>query len=217
MIALQTNMVHKTFSKPFDQFLPHSELNARIARLAVHYRDLQFEARAIAASELPELDFSGVEFRHVYFIRRVVGTLFEFTCALEHLNQSQEFKTIRKQFKPDELAKWNSAIAFFQTHKGTFKNARDDVGAHFQSKITDYSTRNIDSAAIAKIELLRGNNDKFAINFGFVDELIATALTARKGTKTSDEFIHHLIRLTREGHRFSSIIGSVIYNYFTKN
>src|SRR5712692_6588524 len=134
-------MKSKTFVKAFDELLPHSELNARIARLAVHYEDLQLEACGIAARELDGLDFSGLEFRHLYFIRRVVATLHEFTCALDHLNQSQEFNKVRKRFTPNELIRWNKAMAFFGTHKETFKNTRDDISAHFRSNISEYSTQ----------------------------------------------------------------------------
>src|SRR5712691_1908323 len=132
-------MKSKTFFKAFDQLLPHSELNARLARLAVHYEDLQLEACGIAALDLHDLDFRGLEFRHLYFIRRVVATLYEFTCALTHLNQSPEFGMLIKRLRPNELIDWNTAIAFFETHKETFKNTRDDVSTHFQSRMSDYS------------------------------------------------------------------------------
>lgn len=210
-------MKSKTFFKAFEQLLPHSELNARLARLAVHYEDLQLEACGIAALDLHDLDFRGLEFRHLYFIRRVVATLYEFTCALTHLNQSPEFGMLKKRLRPNELIDWNTAMAFFDTHKETFKNTRDDVSAHFQSRVTDYSTQNIDPTSIAKIELVKGSNGKFAIKFRFVDELIATALTARRGKQAPDKFINHLVKLTREGCRQAVVPATVIHNYLLES
>src|SRR5216117_98233 len=144
-------MKSKTFSEPFDKLLPHCELNTRIARLVVLYEDLQLEACGIASPELLDLDIRGLEYRHLYFIRRIVATLNEFTSAVIHLNQSEEFAKVRVSLKPEELRKWKEAVTFFETNKETFKNIRDDVGAHFQRKISDYSTSNINSGSVATI------------------------------------------------------------------
>jgi hypothetical protein len=48
----------KTYFKELSRFLPHSELNVRMARLAVLFEDLRLEAFAIVAPELPKLDFN---------------------------------------------------------------------------------------------------------------------------------------------------------------
>src|SRR5205814_1119602 len=136
-------------------------------------------------------------YRRLYFIRRVVATLVEFRSALMRLDQCPEFLEIKNKFSSDELKDWKEALSFFDTHKDILKNARDDIGGHYLERASDYALKNIKPEAVAQIELVKGGKDGVAIKLRFAGELAATALTAHRGEKTTEDFIYNLVWLTR--------------------
>ncbi|HEY0319751.1 MAG TPA: hypothetical protein VGC66_02150 [Pyrinomonadaceae bacterium] len=109
---------------------------------------------------------------------------------------------------------WNKAIAFFEQNKDVFKNARDDIGGHFLERAADYALRHIKPKAVAQIEITREANDGTGIKLKFAGELAATALTAHKGTRTTEEFIEYLIKLIRDGFENAVVSVHIICDHY---
>jgi hypothetical protein len=74
-------------------------LHQQIARLCVLFEDLRIEVSGMAAEDLGRLDEVDPKLRGLYFLRRSVGTLHEFTEALREIDQSVEFTEIRERLK----------------------------------------------------------------------------------------------------------------------
>jgi hypothetical protein len=208
------NLKSKMYLKEVARVFEHSDLNVRVARLAVLYEDLRIEMFAIAAPELPALDFTDERYRRLYFVRRAVATFVEFKGALTRLDQCPGFCDLKKTFSTDELQQWHEAVSFFETHKDTFKTARDDIGGHFQEKAAESALRDIKKEAVAKIEIVKGPNGGAGVRLLFAGELAATALTVHRGNKTTQEFIDFLIRLIRDGFERAVAAAHVIYHRY---
>jgi len=192
------NLKSKMYLKEMRRVFEHSDLNVRVARLAVLYEDLRIEMIAIGEYELSALDFTDERYRRLYFVRRAVATLVEFRGALMRIHQCPEFCHLRKTFGADELQQWHKAVSFFDMHQDTFKDARDDIGGHFQEKAADAALKDIRKETVAKIEIVKGPNGGAGVKLLFAGELAATALTANRGDKTTHEFVEFLIGLIRE-------------------
>lgn len=205
----------KTYFKALNRVLTDSDLDIKVARLAVLYEDLQVEVRGIAARRLKYLDFTDEKYRRLYFIRRAVATLVEYGGALVRLDQCPEFAKIRERFSPRELQQWSEAKHFFDENKAVLANVRNHIGGHFQEKASAYALSNMHPQAVAKIEIVRAPRDnRVGIKLKFVGELAATALTAHKEEKTTEEFINLLVKLTREGFAHAVIVVHSVSNFY---
>ncbi len=203
----------KTYIKEMYRFLPSSELNTRVARLAVLYEDLRIEMFAIAEPSIPILDYTDEKYRRLYFVRRAIATLVEFRGALMRINQCPEFSTIKSRFTPVELSQWQNSHKFFETNKEFFKKVRDDTGGHFQENAANYSLGNIVPSYPAMVDLVK-EEEGAGIKLTFVGELVAVAITKHKENQSREEYFELLIGLIRQGFENALIPTHIIFNHY---
>lgn len=109
-----------------------SRFYAQLARLCVLHEDLRLEI--IEIHEPPRSrEFTHFAYR-LYFWRRAIATLQEFSDALVHLDKQDSFDLIRNRLDPQELAIWNDAIKHFKSIKPQLEHVRNDIGGHFGLK-----------------------------------------------------------------------------------
>ena len=105
-------------------------VDAYVARLYVLYEDLRIEISAINANSIPSLDIpdpagEGLEYQEVgkyrrnYFLRRSIGTLYEFAEGLRLLAACPDFAWVSADFNSDTAAQWNAATGFFSRRSGS--------------------------------------------------------------------------------------------------
>jgi len=102
-----------------------------IARLSALYEDLRIELFGIREESLSQLDQLDVKYRRMYFLRKSIGTLWEFAEAVRHLENCSEFRLIASEFTPEIARRWERASAFFKRNERTLKLVRNDIGGHF--------------------------------------------------------------------------------------
>lgn len=190
-------------------------LDALIAQLSVLYEDLRLEIHAILQDSIPILDVLDSEddhadhlervgaYRRHYFLRRSIGTLYEFAVALRHLNTESDFKLISNARGFDQ-AMWEQAIEFFSKNEKVIRKLRNDVGGHFGEKPARYAIENLDGEAVGKIELIRGDeNNTEDPRLHFVKEIVAKAIF-RNLPGYADEHFEDLVKRCDEGYQHAS-------------
>src|SRR5689334_8358442 len=105
----------RTLWAPFSRIFPaHSEdlIHQRVARVIVLYEDLRLEVFGISADQeqIPRLDISGYRYRELYFIRRAMITLNEFTHAIYNLQSLKSFKQFKRAVGRNGLEPWQQAV-----------------------------------------------------------------------------------------------------------
>jgi hypothetical protein len=83
-----------------------SNFEAIIARLAVLYEDLRIELHGIAEESIPAMDELDVRYRRIYFLRKSIGTLWEFAEAVGQLQKCPEFRVMSADFPPGVHRYW---------------------------------------------------------------------------------------------------------------
>jgi hypothetical protein len=137
-------------------------IDAYIARLCVLYEDLRIELFAISADSIPRLDILDPadensesqnigKYRRNYFLRRSVGTLYEFAEGLRLLAKCTEFSELMATFDTETAELWKRGIDFFRSKEQLIRDVRHDIGGHFGSKAAIYAVRNL-SPKVGKIE-----------------------------------------------------------------
>ena len=119
------------------------EMHAAIARLCVLYEDLRIEAYGAGGRSIDRLDHLGAGYRQLYFLRRCVVSLVEFSSGLTNLNQSNAFKPIQQRFPHERRNQWDAAIQFFETNRAALKDIRNDIGGHFKLDAARQGIRDI--------------------------------------------------------------------------
>ncbi len=187
-----------------DVFGPVSRSNfeAIMARLSVLYEDLRIELTGIAEDAVPAMDKFDVRYRRIYFLRKSIGTLWEFAEAVNHLQQCPEFKfaSIREPFpvEDQEQAKlWRKGASFFKRNERRLKSLRNDIGGHFGLEAARHAVLHFNPDTVMGIEI--GNNHHIYLNFA--GEIVATAML-RHATGSNREYqIRRLVLLARIGYR----------------
>jgi len=139
-------------------------VDAYVARLCVLYEDLRIEISAINANSIPSLDIldpaaEGLDVKEVgkyrrnYFLRRSIGTLYEFAEGLRLLAACPDFAGVSAAFDGDTAAQWNAATGFFQSKERLIQNVRNDIGGHFGGKAAIYAVPNLSTGTVGKIEI----------------------------------------------------------------
>ncbi len=85
------------------------ELHALIAGLCVLFEDLRLEINGLAVDDLGRLDDCRKIARQLYFLRRSIATLHEFTGLLAELEQLSEFQPVRARFNEMARRHWARA------------------------------------------------------------------------------------------------------------
>jgi hypothetical protein len=128
------------------------------------YEDMRIELLAVHEGSIPCLDVLDPEneslekptigrYRRYYFLRRSIGTLYEFSEGLRLLTECPEFDEVRGRFDTETARQWDTAAEFFRVKGRLIQNVRHDIGGHFGSKAAIYAVRNLSPAAIGKIEI----------------------------------------------------------------
>ncbi len=139
-------------------------VDAYVARLCVLYEDLRIELAAIGADSIPSLDVldpleENAEFKNVgmyrrnYFLRRSIGTLYEFAEGLHLLAECPDFAWVTAAFDGETAAQWNVAVDFFKSKGQLIKDVRNDIGGHFGAKVAIYAVPNLSPGTMCKIEI----------------------------------------------------------------
>jgi hypothetical protein len=114
-------------------------LYAHAARLSVLYQDMRVESRGISEEgKIQALDETQPSYRRLYFLRRHIATLFEFSGAVKALDGCKGFKSVKRGFGARDMASWAGSIRFFgdmESHS-LLKKVRNDIGGHFLYEAT---------------------------------------------------------------------------------
>jgi hypothetical protein len=180
--------------------LPPSDLNTRIARLAVLYEDLRIEFYAASAPAIDLFDSPiGDLYRRLYFIRRATATTLEIKGAIQRLHQLPEFQErIRTKFTPQQAASWQSAVDFLVANDAALKRIRDDVGGHFSEKAADYALNNIGDREAGTLIINEGRKHNSAGPvLKFVHAIVAMAMTQHNEGDAA-EFYENTLKMLKE-------------------
>ncbi len=172
------------------------ELHALIACLCVLFEDLRIEISGQAASDLGGLDACGAPGRKLYFLRRSIATLHEFTAVLLELDQLPSFQPIRARFNPVVQAQWARAVAYFKKHHRYIARVRHHVGGHFNVQGGKLAIENLLPDAIGALEV-RFTNEGGGAKLLFASEIAATGALIHVPGNTiaakSRRFVRHAL------------------------
>ena len=193
-------------------------VDAYIARLCVLYEDLRIELFAISADSIPKLDVldPATEFaekkeigkyRRYYFLRRSIGTSWEFAEGLRLLEGCPEFGSVVPLSDIEIAALWKAGADFFQSNEPLLKQVRNDIGGHFGSKAARYAVENLGSTATGKIELIhhaqKPGRPEFRLNFA--GELAGSAFVRHlPGASIEEQVETFMQKILVEGYRHAS-------------
>lgn len=166
----------RNLSKVFS--VGNREVAARAVRLAVLYEDLRIEYEgAKLMSELNPLDKNGEDYRRLYFIRRSLVTMIEFSGALSRMNAIAEWRTHVASLEPEIAAMWTRAVAHFSDSHKRLEEIRGDLGGHFKESAALFAVGHFQPDATGKLMIRRFPERKTAgVMFGFAHEVVAVAL-----------------------------------------
>lgn len=186
-----------------------SNFEAIMARLAVLYEGLRIELYGIAEDAIPAMDKLDVRYRRIYFLRKSIGTLWEFAEAVHHLQQCPEFRfpSISGPFPvaDQEPAKlWRKAAAFFARNERRLKSIRNDIGGHFGLEAARYAALHFNPDAVMGIEMAEPFTDKHRIFLHFAGEIVATAMLRPVTGSNKEHKVNRLISLARIGYRHAT-------------
>lgn len=170
------------------------EANARIARLCVLFEDLRIELIGLdllAPSVMDGLaqdthfDVAGYRLRRIYFLRRSIGTCYEFAEALRLLGSTAGFDSVLAGFAMPTKAIWLESVEYFSQHERFWREIRNDVGGHFGETAARFAVEHFLSDATGSIEIQwddRSNTGDCVL--AFASEIAATALLKRLPEET---------------------------------
>jgi hypothetical protein len=190
-------------------------LDAHLARLCVLYEDLRIETFAISADSIAKLDVLDPldensedlarvgRYRRNYFLRRSIGTLFEFAEGLRLLNECPDFSLIKADFDAYVRGIWAEATDFFQQNEGLIKEIRNDIGGHFGLPAAQFAVENLNVDAVGKIEVILDEDRRPRDpRLHFAGEIAASAMCKRLPGHDLHEEMGDLIKnRVAEGYR----------------
>jgi hypothetical protein len=169
------------------------ELHALIACICVLFEDLRIEISGQSAIDLGGLDDCGRRARELYFLRRSMATLFEFTTALDELDRLESFQPVRKRFHKVADHHWRRALAYFRKHRQHITRMRHHVGGHFGKQAARLAISNLLPDAVGNIEIAFYNGGGGA-KLHFANEIAATAVLWNVRGATSTARAHKMMR-----------------------
>jgi hypothetical protein len=125
-----------------------SPINGHIARLFVLYEDLRIEMPGIVEPEMGKLDNLDARYRVNYFLRRSIGTWWEYATAIRLLSADPAFAPIKARFEAAGQRRWDSAVRFLVKYERFMRGIRNDIGGHFGSKAAEYAMANFSPKAV---------------------------------------------------------------------
>jgi hypothetical protein len=198
-----------------------TELHALIVCVCVLFEDLRLEIAGISEDSLFGLDECGKDGRRLYFQRRSIATLFEFTCVLEELELLPSFQPIRARFSDIAEYHWKRALKYFGKHKQYVQRMRHHVGGHFGKQAAQLAIRSIHSDSIGSLEIAFYSWGKGGAKLFFANELAATATLRHVSGENSDSKARKLVRHSIIAYRYAvravdCIIATHVWNRFGK-
>lgn len=194
--------------------------NALIARLCVLYEDLRIEVNGGAAAHIECLDilqpikgnlppYTGF-YRVLYFLRRLTGTLCEFSETIRKLHCECAFQRTFDDMPNDLRKVWLDAVGYYEREEKFLKGVRNDVGGHFGIHAARYAVANIPANAVGRVEVettMKGNAPKLC----FAGEVAATAMLRHlPGSDTAEKvrsFYHgHILIASRHATNATHIL-----------
>jgi hypothetical protein len=198
-------------------------IDAFIARLCVLYEDLRIELFAISADGIPLLDIldpaeensepqNRGKYRRYYFLRRSIGTLYEFAEGLRLLGNRPELAQVLATSDADITALWNEAINFFRSKERIIEQVRNDIGGHFGSKAAIYAVAKLTPEAVGKVEL-RYDRQRLRVGFrlNFAGDIAATAFVRHLPGATVQEKVENFMQgVLAEGYSHATNSADVL-------
>jgi hypothetical protein len=144
-----------------------------MACLCVLFEDLRIEIAGQAAPDLDGLDECGAAGRRLYFLRRSMVTLHEFSTVLCELDRLPSFQPVRARFDRVAQTHWARAITYFQKHDNYIAQLRHHVGGHFRRKAAELAIKRLTRDSVGAIEVAF-NAKSAGAKLLFATELVAT-------------------------------------------
>lgn len=214
---------------PYERILPEvfagaGDLAVHVARICVLFEDIRLESSAARHLEsIALLDTTSKTYRYIYFLRRIMVSLDEFSSAVQQINKSPEWKNIRAKFDPEMEKRWDSAVKFLTNNRSKWNDLRNQIGGHFKEAAAKYAIDNMRPTATGKIEIvIRREEQTAGIRFLFAEELVAVALKQMlgPGQHTDDElkaYLNGLFTVLMEGVNEAVKIGHTVAIVFVVN
>jgi hypothetical protein len=192
---------------------PDKDLNALIARLCVLFEDLRIEIAGSSEGDLGGLDECGRAARGLYFLRRSIATLYEFTLALGELDQTPSFQPIKAGFDAVSAKQWASAIAYFRKHERYIARIRHHVGGHFGRQAAEMAVEGLLPDAVGALEVILTRNGGGA-KLLFASEIAATGTLRHVRGDTHKAKARRMIRHAVVAYRKAArAVDCIIVNY----
>ncbi len=190
------------------------ELPACIACLCVLFEDLKVEIAGISEDDLGELDQCGKNSRRLYFLRRSIATLHEFTGDLDELDRLPAFQPIRARFHKAAQRNWARALTYFQRHDRYIARMRHNVGGHFGKQAADAAVHNLLKDAVGSIEIVVYGPRAAGAKLHFANEIAATAALRNIPGSSSQTKARKMMRRAIIGYRHAvRAVDCIIANY----
>ena len=151
------------------------ELHALIASLCVLFEDMRIELSGQAEADLGALDECNKEGRKLYFLRRSVATLYEFSTMIQELDRLPSFQSIKATFEPAHQKTWATAVRYFKKYNKYVTRLRHNIGGHFGRQAATLAIENLLPDAGGFLEVIfyeKGAGAKFC----FANEIAATGV-----------------------------------------
>ena len=165
-----------------------------MACLCVLFEDLRIEVAGRVAGELAGLDECGKFGKELYFIRRSIATLHEFSMAIRDLDNLPSFQPIKAGFDSSSRIQWTRTVTYFARHDRYIARLLYHVGGHFGRKAAELAITNLMPDVRGALEV-EGAHEKEGIKLFFANEIAATgALQHVAGTdieRRSKKLVRH--------------------------
>jgi hypothetical protein len=154
------------------------QLQIQAIRLYVLYEDMKLEFEGAEADHLKELEGTSLETRRFYFVRRIFGTLFELSGALQAVEKNQAFQLLKRDMESKNREQWDESLRFFRTEHDYLKAFRNDVGGHFLDDAAQFGLENMEDTAELFEIYRRGNGADIKLKFAYY--FVAQSLIRQK-------------------------------------
>jgi len=160
---------------------PRRDLHSHIARLCVLSEDLRIEIGGLNATQIDEMDELGRKARSLYFLRRSMGTLFEFAGAIARIEALPEFSIVKDGFGPMASRHWAKSVRFFHNNQSRIARLRHHVGGHFGQQAAEHAIDTFGSTECGCIERAFYSDEGIDLRLCFSQVIAATAYGVNVG------------------------------------
>jgi hypothetical protein len=154
------------------------QLMARVIRMCVLFEDLRVEYEGAVRSEpIQSLDLASKNFRQLYFIRRSLVSMIEFSGAISRLNTLKSWKAVVDEMDPSTRKAWNQAVTYFNDNHKRWEEIRGDMGGHFKEATAEFVLAKLPATSTGKM-IIRSfpAEEKASPVLEFTTEFVSIAL-----------------------------------------